>query len=71
MRAGRFDNVDTLSSFDMVSRDRLDDYIAFIDTYCFGQSKAEFSVVPLGFSPYLYEFDGIWTNHVWMMVIEG
>ncbi|MEM7016249.1 MAG: hypothetical protein AAF512_02780 [Pseudomonadota bacterium] len=63
------DTVDTVTSFDMVSKDRLDNYLAFLDEYRYGQSDADFSIVPLGFSPYLYELEGVWKTHVWEMII--
>ena len=50
------------TSFDMVSRGRLDEYLAFLDTYRYGKSSADFSIIPLGFSPYLYELEGYFTE---------
>ncbi len=60
---------DAVASFDTVSADRLNDYLAFAERYLFGTHDGAFAVAPMGFSPYLYEVDGERRVHVWQLTI--
>ena len=63
-------NSDTgsVAFFDMVSRDKLKEYLTFIDKCLYGKSPYNFSIVPMGFSPNTIEMDGEKVN-VWQVVV--
>lgn len=60
---------DAVASFDTVSADRLNDYLAFAERYLFGTHDGAFAVAPMGFSPYFYEVEGERRVHVWQLTI--
>mgnify|MGYP001158463390 FL=1 len=63
-------NSDTgsVAFFDMVSRDKLKEYLTFIDKCLYGKSPYNFSIAPMGFSPNTIEMDGEKVN-VWQVVV--
>ena len=62
-------NRPTVSFFDAVTMDGLEDYRAFTDTHLYAPGKTPFSAIPLGFSPYTFEVAGHDYVFVWQMVI--
>ena len=62
-------NRPTVSFFDAVTMDGLEDYRAFTDAHLYAPGKTPFSAIPLGFSPYTFEVAGHDYVFVWQMVI--
>ena len=55
--------------FDMVSVLNLEEYLNFVDRHLFGNSKHNFSIAPMGFSPYVIDIDGESKVNVWQVVV--
>ena len=55
--------------FDMVSVLNLEEYLNFVDRHLFGNSKHDFSIAPMGFSPYVIDIDGESKVNVWQVVV--
>lgn len=56
--------------FDLVRRDRIGDYLAFSDRHLLGATAAPFACVPIGFSPFPTEIDGVEYIYLWQMVVD-
>lgn len=56
--------------FDLIQRDRLDDYLAFSDRHLLGARTAPFACVPIGFSPFPTEIDGVEYLYIWQVVVD-
>jgi len=55
--------------FDQVSEDKLEDYLDFVDRHLFSHSLHDFSIAPMGFSPYTIEVEGVNKVNVWQVVV--
>ena len=54
--------------FDMVSLVHLEEYLNFVDRHLFSVSKNDFSIAPMGFSPYTLDIEGETKINVWQVV---